>query len=199
MSALERLNESIEPLAERVRRGDVAAYAEVARSCRSLIYRWSVVATGDPDDAEDITQDVLVRLQAGLRRYRTGSRFTTWLYRIVQNAVADRARRRQRRLRLVQERAAMTETMSQGYGSDPTGPVLRHEAGTIVRDFLDALPARQRQVLDLVDLQEHSPGEAAEMLGLDAGTVRAHLHRARRTLRSRIVERYPELAEGTGT
>jgi RNA polymerase sigma-70 factor (ECF subfamily) len=197
MSALERLNESIVPLVARARRGDVAAFAEVARSCRSLIYRWSAVATGDPDEAEDITQDVLVRLQGGLRRYRTGSRFTTWLYRIVQNAVADHVRGRRRRLRLVQDSAA--ELMPPQSGHDPSRPVLRQETGQIVRDFLDALPARQRQVLDLVDLQDRSPAQAAAMLGLDAGTVRAHLHRARRTLRSRIVERCPELVEGTGT
>lgn len=196
MSALERLNLAAAPLIARARRGDTAAFNELAQACRSLIYRWSVVATGDPDDAEDVTQEVLVRLHGNLGRYRTGSRFTSWLYRITRNAATDRLRSRRRRLRLHEEERRMYVTA----GSDSTDDrVIHAETDRIVQSFLEALPARQRQALDLIDLQGHSPSEAAAMLGLDAGTVRTHLHRARRSLRSRLLEKHPELLEGLAT
>ncbi len=196
MSALERLNASVAPLIAQARRGDAAAFTELVRSCRSLIYRWSVVATGDPDDAEDVTQEVLVRLHEHLGRYRSGSRFTSWLYRITRNAATDRLRSRARRRRLRVEGALASA------GASVDGPderLLHAETDQIVRSFLEALPDRQRQVLDLIDLQGLDPAEAAAMLGIEAGTVRAHLHRARRSLRSRLLAEHPELLEGLAT
>jgi RNA polymerase sigma-70 factor (ECF subfamily) len=195
VSALERLNESVAPLVARARRGDTAAFAEVVEACRPLIYRWSVVVTGDLDEAEDVTQEVLVRLHRSLPRYRVEARFTTWLYRITQNAARDRLRSRRRRQRLVLE----TEPVTEAHDAGAAGRVLEAELGLVVRRFLASLPERQRQIFDLVDLQDHTPTEAAKMLGLDAGTARAHLHRARRTIRSRVLAHHPELAQGTGS
>ncbi len=193
MSALERLNASVAPLIARARGGDTAAFTELVRSCRSLIYRWSVVAIGDPDDAEDVTQEVLVRLHGNLERYRTGSRFTSWLFRITRNAATDRLRSRRRQHRLLEEGRVIHAATT---GESPADRVMHDEIERILRSFLEALPGRQRQALDLIDIQGHSPAEAATMLGLDAGTVRTHLHRARRTLRSRLLEEHPELLEG---
>ncbi len=196
MSALERLNASVAPLIAQARRGDAAAFTELVGACRSLIYRWSVVATGDPDDAEDVTQEVLVRLHEHLGRYRSGSRFTSWLYRITRNAATDRLRSRARRRRLRVEGASASAA---AFVDGPDDRLLHAETGQIVRSLLEALPDRQRQVLDLIDLQGHDPAEAAAMLGIEAGTVRAHLHRARRSLRSRLLAEHPELMEGLAT
>ncbi len=198
MSALRDLNESVAPLIVRAQHGDAAAFADLVRACRPLVYRWSVVASGDPDEAEDVTQEVLVRLYLSLDRYRTDATFTTWLYRMTRNAATDRFRRYQSRLRLIRSNEALPGTSERDPGTSPSAGVLATEARGIVRRFLAWLPARQRQVLDLVDLQDFTPAEAADMLGLDGGTVRAHLHRARRTLRSKITERYPEYGKGEG-
>jgi len=64
-----------------------------------------------------------------------------------------------------------------------------------VRTFFDDLPPRQREVLDLADLQGFAPGEIAEMLKMNPVTVRAHLFRARRTLRARMLEEHAALLE----
>ena len=198
MSALRDLNDSVAPLIVRAQHGDTAAFADIVRACRPLVYRWSVVATGDPDEAEDVTQEVLVRLYLSLDRYRTDATFTTWLYRMTRNAATDRFRRYQSRLRLLRSEEALPGVPDQNPGTSPSAAVLAAEASGIVRRFLAWLPRRQREVLDLVDLQDLTPAEAAGVLGLDGGTVRAHLHRARRTLRSKITERYPEYGRGEG-
>ncbi len=198
MSALRNLNESVALLIVRAQHGDTAAFADLVRACRPLVYRWSVVATGDPDEAEDVTQEVLVRLYLSLDRYRTDATFTTWLYRMTRNAATDRFRRYQSRLRLLRSNEAEPGTAESDPAASPSARVLAAEARGIVWRFLAWLPARQREVLDLVDLQDFTPAEVAELLGLDGGTVRAHLHRARRTLRLKITERYPEYGKGEG-
>ncbi|MGE0439961.1 MAG: RNA polymerase sigma factor [Gemmatimonadales bacterium] len=190
MSALERFNRTVAPLLDRARRGEAEAFAAIVTSCRPLIYRWSAVATGDLDEAEDLTQEVLVRLHRSLAGFRTDSRFTTWLYGITRNAVRDRLRSRRRRLRLI-------ESIPPGDGAEqPADRVAAAETGDLVRRFLVELPARQREVFDLIDLQELSAGEVAELLDMEPSTVRVHLHRARRTLRSRLLSHDPELAGG---
>lgn len=196
MSALRDLNESVAPLIVRAQHGDTTAFTDLVRACQPLIYRWSVVATGDPDEAEDVTQEVLVRLHGSLRRYRTDARFTTWLYRITRNAATDRYRRYQRRLRLIRSSEAVPAASSGTSGPSPSDRVLAAELSELVGRFLAWLPGRQREALDLVDLQGLTPADAAELLELDGGTVRAHLHRARRAVRSKFLECYPEYGKG---
>jgi RNA polymerase sigma-70 factor (ECF subfamily) len=70
-----------------------------------------------------------------------------------------------------------------------------HVVGQI-RTLFERLPARQRQVFDLADLQGFSPTEIGEMLAMNPVTVRANLCKARRSIRAKILERFPEMAEG---
>jgi len=188
MSELPRFGRAIAAPLAGARRGDAAAFAELVRAIRPLVFRWACVDSGDPDDAEDITQEVLVRVYRGLHTYHEGSSFTTWLYQIARNVGLDRKRKRARRRRLWEAvRPSSREVADDG----PEEAFVRGEFGSIVQTFVRELPQRQRQALDLVDLQGHSPTEAAEMLGMDAGTVRTHLHRARRRLRTLILARLP--------
>jgi RNA polymerase sigma-70 factor (ECF subfamily) len=192
VTELARLDEAVAPVVAHARRGDAEAFTELVRTCRPLIYRWAYVDTGEPDDAEDIAQEVLVRLYRRLHTFREGSSFTTWLYRITRNITMDRERTRARRRRLWSVGGAALPARAESGAEDA---VVRDDAAAILHGFMERLPRRQRQALDLVDLQGLTAVEAAALLGIDAGTVRAHLHRARRTLRSVILEHLHEMAE----
>jgi RNA polymerase sigma-70 factor (ECF subfamily) len=199
VSELAGLEAEATPLVARAQDGDPVALADLLSLCRPWIYRWAVVDLGDFDEAEDTTQDVLVRLHSKLGRFRRGSRFTTWLFRVTRNAAVDRRRRWSRRLKLMARSDAMAAMAGDSRpAANPEAATLRQELDRIVRTFVAALPSRQRQVLDLVDLQGHAPSEVADLLDLDPGTVRAHLHRARRELRSRLLASHPEMVEGNG-
>jgi len=191
MSDLPRLGRAIAAPLAGARRGDAAAFAELVRAIRPLIFRWACVDSGDPDDAEDITQEVLVRVYRGLHTYHEGSSFTTWLYQIARNVGLDGKRKWARRRRLWE---AGGPSPGEVADDGPEEAFVRGEVSAIVRTFVRELPQRQRQALDLVDLQGHSPTEAGEMLALDPVTVRTHLHRARRRLRTLILDRLPEAA-----
>ena len=125
------------------------------------------------------------------------ARLTTWLYRILDNAANERRRARVRRPSVSLESAgAEAERADDDDAGDPIRLLHARRLAAVVREFFAALPAGQREVVELVDHQGMRPVEVAEALEMNAVTVRAHLFKARRALRSRILERYPELMEG---
>jgi len=178
-------------LIRRARKGDPEAFDRLAGSCRDRIYRWALVRMGEADDAEDATQETLVRLHRGLHRYDGRARFDTWLYAVTVSAVADVQRRKARSLRLRDRFSALGDRHT---AVDPVPVEDRMESrrlAGLVRTFLVALPARQREAFDLVDLQGVAPSDAAARLGICHATLRTHLFRARRALRSRLLRDAP--------
>lgn len=174
-------------LIRRAREGDPAAFDRIVALYRDRMYRWALVQMGEADDAEDATQEALVRLHRSLRRYDGRARFESWLYAVVRSAVADMRRKTARTLRLRQRYSSLG---SPAAAADPA-PVLerleRRRLAGRVAVFLRTLPVRQREALDLVDLQGVAPSEAAARLGIADATLRTHLFRARRALRGRLL------------
>lgn len=179
--------ENLDALAARAAEGDDAAFDALVREVFESIRRWALVRLGDEDDADDVTQRVLVRLHTRLADWEGRARFTTWLYRITANEAVSWQRRMTRRLR----RRATLEV------DDPKGPedLDRKRLAERLRVEFRGLPRRQREIMDLIDFQGFSPAETAEMLEMNPSTVRANLFKARRALRSRILESDPNVEE----
>lgn len=181
-------------LVREARSGDRDALQELVERAYPVVRRWCLVRTGDPADADDLTQDVLLQMIRRLDSFQGSSRFTTWLYSVVRNAAADRLRRDRRRARLNLDPVAIERTRPDPHPRPDLGAD-RTLLGRMIRTFFDELPARQREVFDLTELQGMSAAEAAEILGIEPVSVRAHLFKARRALRARILECHPEVAE----
>ena len=196
MSDIERVNRQLGPLVQRVMEGDREALGPLASACHGLVHRWALGVTGDPDDADDVTQEVLMRLQGKLDSYREDARFTTWLYRLTRNAAVDFGRARSRRKRLAEHPRLVPTTPATPGQLDA---IHRSDLTSLVSAFFEMLPEQQRQVFDLVDLQGMSPAEVSEMIEMNASTVRAHLFKARRAIRQRILLAVPSLDEGVST
>jgi len=178
-------------LVARAAAGDGEAFGLLVRGHHTLVFRWALVVAEDPDDAEDLAQAVWIKAYRNLANYRGEAKFTSWLYRIVFNAAAEAGRTRQRR-------AAVLATL--GDGSEPQAEPARDgvDAGhlvALVRSYLGDLPARQRAVLGLADLENRPTAEIAEMLDIAEATVRVTLFRARRAIRSRMMQEQPRLVE----
>lgn len=176
-----------EPLVRAAQRGDEAALSRLLDAVRPRVYRWALIQMGSPDDAEDIVQETLLRATRALGSFNHAARITTWLHTIVRSTTADWRRTRKRRDALLRERSSPEAVTRQ---PEPAGTLLE-----VVRGSLGTLPARQREVFDLIDLQGYTPAEAAVMLALNGTTVRVHLLRARRRLRTRILEMHPHIVE----
>lgn len=184
-------NQRIDELLNRARTGDETAKAALIAGMRERIYRWALVMTGDTDDADDVAQQVSVAVHRRVSDFEARSRFTTWLYVIVRNAAIEFKRRSARRAELSIDDDSLPELSAPMQDQIET----LHDARRVevVRAFFNELPARQREVIELVDLGGHSAVEAAEMLGVEPETARVHLLRARRTLRTKMLQQHPEM------
>ncbi|MCZ6916562.1 MAG: RNA polymerase sigma factor [Gemmatimonadetes bacterium] len=174
------------------RAGDELAMESLLRLLYPLVSRWIRVKTGSPEDAEDVTQEVMLRIGKYIDRFDGRAKVTTWAYQITANEVADHYRR------------CSGGAPPEHEASVPATPAMAAEeiddrtAAELVKTFFEALPGKQREVFDLADLQGFRASEVADMLGMNAATVRTHLFRARRVIRKKILEFNPELVEAYG-
>ena len=186
---------TVEGLVRRAQGGDNEAFEALVRQIYSQVYRWALVQTGDADDADDVTQEVLFRLHTKLRSYKRRSQFTTWLYQVTRNAAYELGRRRTTQLRFREKLGRMEtdDTRATTVQEQPDNAVV-----TAIRTLFERLPSRQRQIFDLADLQGYTPTEIGDMLGMNPVTVRANLCKARRAIRSQLIERHPKMVEELG-
>lgn len=183
----------LESLAERARNADSGALELLLTRVRPLVLRWAVVRTGDADDAEDVTQRVLMSVQQRIGRFDGRAKFTSWLYRVTANAAAEQRRGMGGFERL---RGRLRALPSAPYATDPLEHIERERGRRLLRAMMEELTVNQRVALDLVDLQGYSPAEAAELIGMHAGTLRVHLLRARRAIRARILDEHGTMHDG---
>jgi RNA polymerase sigma-70 factor (ECF subfamily) len=177
-------------LVEEVRSGSTAAFAQLVVRVQSRVRVWAARFTDDPDVADDIAQDVLIGLQRSVHQYHGRSRFSTWLYAVTRNTAREQRRLDERRSALRDEHVAphIVATTRESDGTQDERTV----AALILRYF-DALPPKQRLIFELVDLRGHEPAEVARQLGMNQATVRAHLYKARRSIRARMLELHTPL------
>src|SRR5688572_10348764 len=130
--------------------------------------------------AEDLAQEVFVKLWQALPRYDGRAKLSTWIYAITRNAAVSALRARRQPLS-ISDAAVLAE--AEGVAAQPAaGPA---DAG--LRRLVEALSEKQRQAVTLFYLDERSVEEVAEMMGMPANTVKTHLHRARARLATALV------------
>lgn len=188
MSTIKRLDDEVADLIPAAQRGGTAARDELLRRCHRTIYRWALVLTGDRDEAEDVAQEALVRVYRHLSGFSGRARFTTWLYRLTRNTALGLRRQVMSRLRLARrfgEHVVATPPVPE---EDPVARVQRTDLLERVTTLFLELPVRQREVFHLADMEGFTAAEIGEQLGMKPVTVRAHLLRARRALRARLLE-----------
>lgn len=177
-------------LLARIREGDDSGFAAMvdAHSLRILALAWRLV--GDRDDAEDIVQEAFLRFHRSIGDFRGDSSIATWLHRTVTRLAIDHLRRRKLRERIFFFRRSSEEADPLDLVPDSTAsPGERFFAGEIRQRLVRAmqrLSARQRVVFTLRHYEEMPLREIAAVLELEEGTVKAHLHRAIRTLRQEL-------------
>ncbi|SON57133.1 Sigma-24 [Hartmannibacter diazotrophicus] len=177
--------ETDERLIARARDGESAAFAALVRRHYPLIHRVAWRCLGEASEAEDVAQEVCIRLAKRLADFEGRSAFTTWLCGITLNAARDALRVRQRRAEGQRQLAAMALVDGQG------PPEAEDNPEDALWDAVRSLPDRQRDAVLLVHAEGMSHGEAARALGCAEATVSWHLFAARRTLKSTLQRRAP--------
>jgi RNA polymerase sigma-70 factor (ECF subfamily) len=160
----------------------VPTWEEVARTHGRYLYTVAYRLTGNHDDAQDLVQEVLLRVRRGLTTYRPGS-LEGWLSRITTNAFLDEARRRKRRpLEAVPD---LPEPLL-AIDADPDDVLARTKLPADVQSALLALPEEYRAAVVLCDVVGLDYTEIGEALSIPPGTVRSRIHRGRGLLRKAL-------------
>jgi RNA polymerase sigma factor (sigma-70 family) len=178
------------------------SWDEVVRTHSARVYRLAYRLTGNQHDAEDLTQEVFVRVFRSLASYTPGT-FEGWLHRITTNLFLDLVRRRARiRFEALPEDAERIPAAERAGMQTPAQAYDDTHLDGDVQVALDALPPDFRAAVVLCDLEGLSYEEIAATLGIKIGTVRSRIHRGRAQLRAALVHRDPRVrpaAAGDGS
>ena len=173
-------------------------WEQIVQDHSARVFRLAYRLTGNRQDAEDLTQEVFVRVFRSLSTYTPGT-FEGWLHRITTNLFLDQVRRKQRiRFDALPEDA---ENRLPGTAAGPERAWEQNHLDIDIQAALDALPPDFRAVVVLCDIEGLSYEEISEMLGVKLGTVRSRIHRGRAQLRRALAHRDPHpqtVSETTG-
>lgn len=166
-------------------KGDVAAYNRLVLQYQGLVYNVVYRIMGEPQGAEDMTQEAFISAYQALNRFRGGN-FKAWLLRIATNACYDELRRHKRRPQssldeLTEENDSFAFLRSPEEG--PEAQQMRLEMMRAIEHCLDDLPDDQRVTAVLRDIEGYDYNEIADITSSSLGTVKSRLSRARNKLR----------------
>ena len=167
-------------LIARVRAGEPAAERALYDAHVDRVYRLAYRLAGDDELARDFTQETFIRAFDRLHTFRGDSRFSTWLHAIT-TSVALNGLRKVKRFRSETSLEAAEGVVSGGRTAEPDLKVRLHAA-------IDALPDRYRMVVVMHDVEGYTHEEIAETLGVEVGTSKAQLSRARAKLRESLAD-----------
>lgn len=189
------LNDPEVRLMLQVQSGDDDAFRQLVERYNTRILGFFRRRLGDRQDAEDLTQEVLLRLFRSRHRYKPRALFSTWVFHITQNVARNALRFRQRHP-CVHLPAAKEEHLPDGRrsaGADaPSAPLERAELARVVRAAIAGLGARQRAALELHQFHDQTYAEVAAQLDMTPKAAKSLLYRTRNLLRARLT---PMLAE----
>ena len=181
---------SDEELVAAILRGERERFAELVGRYEGRLVNYLYRLLRSLDDAHDLAQEVFLKVYQALDRFDPRYRFSTWIFRVAQNAAIDQIRRQ--RLKLVSMRR---ESEEDGEGRDwefpsprptPYGDLRNRERGAAIQEAVDALPWEYRELILLRHFGELSYEEIATLKRLPLGTVKNKLFRARQLLKERL-------------
>ena len=171
-----------EVLAEKAKDGCRISFAALIERHYDRIYRLAWRITGAQGQAEDVAQDVCVKLAAAIRAFRGEAAFSTWVWRITLTTATDWQRAARRVTALEPERVVALMDAGPERAPSPEDQVIAAELWTAVR----ALPDQQREAVLLVYGEGMSHADAASVMGCREKTVSWHLHEAKKRLKTQL-------------
>lgn len=172
---------------------DKVDFAQMYASFRPVIYRYLTRLTGS-HEAEDLTQEVFIKVEKALPAFRQEAQLSTWLYRIATHAAIDRMRQPSFRRELAGDQvdaAAEPAGTKAAVAADTCSPeeqVMHRETSACIRAVIDTLPETYRLAVILSDLEGLKNKEIAAVLEVSLDVVKVRLHRGRTQLRKELLQ-----------
>lgn len=167
----------------RFQKGDEPAFEALVkkhtRGVLNLVYRY----LGDASRAEDVSQDIFVKVYRARMKYEPKAKFSTWLYRIAVNHCLNEIRARKSQPALS---VPVNDLLEQPSGDDPDARISRSELQQAVKGAIDSLPENQRMAVILARYEDMSYDEIAETMGMSLEAVKSVLFRAKENLKQAL-------------
>lgn len=173
--------------------GDLEAFEQLVMMYQKQIYNLGYRMMGNEEDASDMTQEAFLKAFKSIKKFNQKSSFGTWLYRIAVNLCIDELRKRKKvRLYPIAHNDTAEERGQQvvaDIGDLPDEAVEKGEIRRRVHGAINRLPEHHRTMIVLKDIQGRSYQEIADILGLNMGTVKSRISRARASLKEELEKR----------
>ena len=179
-------------------RGDQPAWDAIVRRYRRKVFNVAYTFVGRHDEAEDLTQDIFLKIFKALGTFDRRANFTTWIISVSRNLCIDHYRRVRKEREVVDRRVDASELSPVAGGIDAVARLDRFDRRALLRDALAALPETLRTAVTMRDLQELSYQEIATRLGLPDGTVKSRINRGRHELARQVLRIEQAQRAGTG-
>ncbi len=179
-----------EKMVERCLQGDDAAWETVVNSYAKRIYNLTYRYTSRRDEAEDLTQEIFIRVYQNLKSFRSdyGS-FQSWIMKVGRNLIIDHYRRTRRFQQVAGTEEMETMNLKDDKVLNPQRSVEQSEASLFLSEGLQALSPELKEAIILRDLEGMAYLEIAELLGIPEGTVKSRINRARLELAKLLTKR----------
>lgn len=173
---------------EQIKTGDTAAFRSLIEAHQTRVIGTVARMLGDPSDAEDIAQQVFLRVWNSAPRYQPTAKFTTWLFKITRNLVFNESRRRKRHpvSSIDAEGSTVAARLPDPGAPAPDTVMLEVELQHAIQAAIDALPEVQRMAIVLRRYESMPYEQIGEILDLSVPAVKSVLFRARTELRERL-------------
>ncbi|HXG10611.1 MAG TPA: sigma-70 family RNA polymerase sigma factor [Gemmataceae bacterium] len=180
-------------LMHRVRNDEPGAFEELVTRYQHRLIAVMHHLVGDAEEAEDLAQEVFLRVYRARKKYHARSRFSTWLFTIANNLALNSLRNRQRKPVVpleVRDSGPLgprpAEQLARDRADQPAQCIQQQELAALVRQALDGLNERQRMAVILNKFEDMNYAEIAEVMGLSTKAVKSLLSRARTNLRNAL-------------
>jgi RNA polymerase sigma-70 factor (ECF subfamily) len=174
--------------------GDRTAFDKLVLKHKNKVFNLCYWVIGDYQEANDIAQETFIKVFQSLKKFRFDSSFSTWLFRIAVNTCKNRLkcsefRQKKKTISLDNPGDAETDRSLSQIKDEAPSPSIeleRKERMTLIKEAIDSLPAEQKDVVVLRDIEGLSYEEIVDITGLNVGTLKSRLARARLNLRNRL-------------
>ncbi len=175
-------------LMERIGAGSHAAFRQLVERHQNAVIGTVAKMLGNPSEAEDIAQQVFLRIWRHAKRYRPEAKFTTYLFTITRNLVFNESRRRSRKKEFSSDEREENshQLIAANPDRQPDAELLQSELQSAVDAAIAALPETQRMAVVLRRYEQLSYEEIADVLGLSVSAIKSLLFRARTALREAL-------------
>jgi RNA polymerase sigma-70 factor (ECF subfamily) len=179
-------------LIKRAGRGDADAFEQLLSAQENRIYAISLRMCGSHEEAQDCTQEAMIRIWRALSTFKGQSSFSTWVYRVTMNTCLDELRRRKSRSAVSLEAMVDNGFAPADESDTPERSAVRREQRYLLEKAIYDLPEDMKSAIVLRDIQGLSYEEIATVLDTNVGTIKSRISRGREKLRS-VLSHDPEL------